>query len=63
MNRLDTSKMLAHKRGCGGLALLSETHSCVLHPGFSLYCSRVFPGMQDDEQGGNSHHARRHLSC
>jgi hypothetical protein len=65
MSRLmgDATKKLAPAAKHCGLAI-SETDPIgkAKPTGFSVYSSREIPGMQEDEQGGVSHHATAPLS-
>ena len=61
MNRLDTRKKLARKRGCGGLAS-NETVSNPLPRSLCVYSNRELPGMQEYTQGGTPFHATSTLS-
>jgi hypothetical protein len=59
----DPTKKLAPAAKHCGLAI-SETDPIgkAKPTGFSVYSSREIPGMQEDEQGGVSHHATAPLS-
>jgi hypothetical protein len=59
----DPTKKLAPAPKHYGLAISETDPSGKAKPtGFSVYSSREIPGMQEDEQGGVSHHATAPLS-
>ena len=65
MSRLagDATKKLAPAAKHCGLAINETDPIGKAKPtGFSVYSSREIPGMQEDEQGGVSHHATTPLS-